>query len=336
MFDSVRRRVRRGTAGAASVCLIAMAAGASAGTLDDQARALASAFKKPAVVPAPAYNPPNDLKIDLGQRLFHDETLSVDGVTSCATCHRPDHGFEEPVAVGTAAHGGSSGRHTPTLWAVAFAPHFGWTGRKPTLEAAVLSGFANSHGLGGDLSPIAAAVRDRPVLRDLAEQAFPGRAPGSDAAVLAIAAFMRTLTGGDSAFDAWLAGDAEAMDAASKRGFVLFNTKARCAACHGGWTFSDYALHDIGLQQRGPDDPTRVKTPTLRDIANRAPYLHDGRAPDLAAVIQHYVAGRRPRASVHSVIEPLGLSDDDQKDLIAFLETLTEPLINPKLNLSTN
>jgi cytochrome c peroxidase len=114
----------------------------------------------------------------------------------------------------------------------------------------------------------------------------------------------------------------------------LFNGKANCAACHNGWAFTDSSFHDIGRAHnddhgRGELFPNSVtlryafKTPTLRDVARRAPYMHDGSVPTLAAVIDLYDRGGIERPSRASDIYPLGLTDGEKADLISFLETLT-------------
>ena len=132
-----------------------------------------------------------------------------------------------------------------------------------------------------------------------------------------------------------MAGDDAAISSSAKRGFALFNGKAHCASCHSGWAFTDGSFHDIGTATgddigRGALFPTSVKlryafkTPTLRDVARRAPYMHDGSVPDLAGVIALYNKGGIDRPSRSELIRPLGLSEQDQLDLIAFLKTLTE------------
>jgi cytochrome c peroxidase len=114
----------------------------------------------------------------------------------------------------------------------------------------------------------------------------------------------------------------------------LFNGKANCAACHSGWAFTDASFHDIGVGQnndigRGTLFPNSVmlryafKTPTLRDVARRAPYMHDGSVPTLAAAVDLYDRGGIERPSRDPEIRPLGLTDGEKADLIAFLETLT-------------
>ncbi len=151
---------------------------------------------------------------------------------------------------------------------------------------------------------------------------------------MALATFERGIVSAEAPFDRWAAGDEQAIGAPAKRGFELFNGKGRCAGCHSGWAFSDASFHDIGVAQgadigRGKLFPTSVKllyafkTPTLRDVARRAPYMHDGSVPTLDAAIELYNHGGIKRPSLSELIRPLSLTDGEKSDLVAFLETLT-------------
>ena len=156
-----------------------------------------------------------------------------------------------------------------------------------------------------------------------------------------IATFERTLQSGWSDFDDWIAGDEQAISAAAKRGFELFSGKANCSSCHKGWAFTDHDFHDIGLatEDVGRDaiDSSELlyrhafKTPTLRNISLRAPYMHHGELDSLKAVLHHYNSGGIQRDSLSPIMRPLGLNDEEIHELIAFLNTLTEN----ELNVST-
>jgi cytochrome c peroxidase len=139
-------------------------------------------------------------------------------------------------------------------------------------------------------------------------------------------------------------GDSQAVSEAAKRGFVLFNDKANCAVCHAGWRMSDDGFHDIGLPDadrgRAAVAPGIVqlehafKTPTLRNIKQRAPYMHDGSMASLEAVIDHYDHGFEHRASLDTQMHPLGLTSTQKSDLLAFLDSLTSvdaPAVVPVL-----
>jgi cytochrome c peroxidase len=163
--------------------------------------------------------------------------------------------------------------------------------------------------------------------------AFPADGVTGDNIARAIATFERTVVSGLAPFDAWIDGDEKAISDAAKRGFVLFNGKARCADCHTGWNFTDNKFHDIGLDTddlgRGKLVPGEkmmkhaFKTPSLRDISQRAPFMHNGSVADLEAVMVHYVSGGVERGSRSPLIKPLGLSAEEIASVVEFMKTLT-------------
>jgi cytochrome c peroxidase len=147
-----------------------------------------------------------------------------------------------------------------------------------------------------------------------------------------VAAFERTLEPGVAPFDRWVAGDEAAIPESAKRGFALFTGKAACFACHSGWRFTDDQFHDIGTtttdQGRGREvkDATlnfAFKTPTLRSVALRAPYMHNASVATLADVVRHYEKGGIDRPSRSPLLLPLQLTEPERRDLVAFMETLT-------------
>jgi cytochrome c peroxidase len=150
----------------------------------------------------------------------------------------------------------------------------------------------------------------------------------------ALATFERSIVSGEAPFDRWIKGEETAIGDSAKRGFDLFNGKAHCQSCHSGWAFTDSSFHDIGTAKdddigRGKLFPTSVKlryafkTPTLRDVARRGPYMHNGSVATLQEVIDLYDRGGIDRPSRSERIFPLHLSPSEKSDLIAFLQTLT-------------
>jgi len=147
---------------------------------------------------------------------------------------------------------------------------------------------------------------------------------------------VRTIVSGDSAYDRFVAGDAGALDARACRGFDLFRTRARCTSCHAGPLLSDEQFHNTGVAWRsgtltdeGRSRITRVradrgafKTPTLRDVARTAPYMHDGSLATLDAVVEFYAAGGTPNPELDREIVRLDLSVAEGRDLAAFLRSL--------------
>ncbi len=239
-----------------------------------------------------------------------------------------------PLAVGDARH--PLALKTPTLLNVAWLDRLGWDGRFHSLEQVTFAPVVASANMNMSESGVIARVATIPdYVRGFAA-AFDDGAITRKNIEMAIATYERSIVSADAPFDRWIKGDESAIDAAAKRGFEIFNGKGRCAECHSGWAFTDGSFHDIGVAKdddigRGRLFPTSVKlrhafkTPTLRDVARRAPYMHDGSVPTLEAVIDLYDKGGIARPSRSELIRPLGLTAGEKADLIAFLRTLTSP-----------
>jgi cytochrome c peroxidase len=175
-------------------------------------------------------------------------------------------------------------------------------------------------------------VRSAPEYVAKFNAALSGKPVDIDTIAQAVAAFERTLEPGIARFDLWVGGDEAAISESAKRGFSLFTGKAGCAACHSGWRFTDDQFHDIGTtttdQGRGREvkDPTlnfAFKTPTLRSVALRAPYMHNASIATLADVVRHYEKGGIDRPSRSLLLQPIELTETERGDLVAFMETLT-------------
>ena len=178
-------------------------------------------------------------------------------------------------------------------------------------------------------------VRSNPIYAAKFEKALPGAPVNLDAIAVAIAAFERTLEPGIAPFDRWIEGDEQAISDSAKRGFALFNTtKSMCFTCHTGWRFTDDKFHDIGTTTtdlgRGrvvKDDEEMkyaFKTPTLRSVSVRPPYMHNASQATLHDVMRHYEKGGIDRPSRSPLMMAIQLTDQERNDLIAFMETLTE------------
>jgi cytochrome c peroxidase len=162
---------------------------------------------------------------------------------------------------------------------------------------------------------------------------FPQEGVTGDTIAKAIATFERTVVASHAPFDEWVEGNENAVSDSAKRGFKLFVGKAACAGCHSGWNFTDNAFHDIGVSKtdpgRGAIEPDNVlaqfafKTPSLRDVAQRAPYFHNGEAATLDAVMDHYIVGGIQRPSMSPKMAPVALTGAEVDDIIAFMRSLT-------------
>ena len=270
-----------------------------------------------AFIPAPEQNPITLEGARLGRQLFFDKRLSRDGTISCATCHDPAYAFADarPVAIGIQGQRGT--RRTPRLANRAYGRSFFWDGRAPTLEDQVAGPIENPLEMN---LPLADAAR-RTGLTGLALRR-------------ALATYVRTILSGDSPYDRYLAGQRDALTAAARAGLQLFRGKAGCFTCHLGTNLTDERFHNTGLAAQYPDagrftvtarpaDRGAFKTPSLRDVARAAPYMHDGSLATLDEVIDHYDRGGRRQENLDREIHPLDLTYAEKQDLKAFLESLT-------------
>jgi cytochrome c peroxidase len=202
----------------------------------------------------PPGNPPTAEKVELGQTLFFDTRLSTDGSVSCATCHDPAHGFADPRGEATSAGvGGAVGtRNAPTVLNAAFLASQFWDGREPTLEAQAVQPLINpiEHGF-VDHPAVVEQLRGLDDYRPLFSKAFGSEEVTIDRVGQALATFERTLISLDAPIDRFLTGDEDAISASAKRGWELFNGKARCNTCHGRIDvlpfFTDDLFHNIGV-----------------------------------------------------------------------------------------
>jgi len=306
---------------------------------------------------APAQQPQSfgqpTLRIELGRKLFFDPRLSADGSTACASCHDPAHGWADGrrVAVGLIRGGvGRPGtRNTPSIINAAFTdgPQF-WDMRARSLNDQATQPITNPIEMGNQtLGQVIGRLDNIAGYRPLFAEAFgsPGASPARLAA--AIEAFERTLASFDAPIDRYLAGDETALAGAARRGFALARA-ANCFDCHKPPLYTDGLVHNVGVSLRSgntaggrPDNgraaivgggPNNInvrafKTPTLREIARTAPYMHDGSLSTLADVVEHFNAGGRfvrgGQAQVDPLVDarvrPLGLTATQQQDLVTFL-----------------
>jgi cytochrome c peroxidase len=296
---------------------------------------LKAAYRREPAIPFPDDNRHTEERERLGRTLFFDPRLSGSGVVSCATCHNPALAWGDglPRAVG---YGQQLARRTPTILNLAWADRLFWDGRAASLEEQALGPIQAPDEMNMPLDRALGTLRGIPGYRAMFERAYPGEGITGATVGKAIATFERTVVSGSAPFDEWVAGRASAISASAERGFVLFNTKANCAKCHTGWSFTDHGFHDLGMKDGDRGRGVHLaglermqhafKTPTLRNVDGRAPYMHDGSLATLEDVVDYYDRGgdaRRP--SLSEDMRPLGLSAEEKRDLVAFLGTLTSP-----------
>lgn len=290
-------------------------------------------YKRPNVIKFPKDNPYTPEKAELGKKLFFDTRLSAGNLLSCASCHSPAFGWGDGQPTGVGNHMKKLGRRSPSIINAAYGQVFMWDGRAGTLEEQALGPIQADVEMGMPLPELLQRLNAIPEYKRLFEVAMPGKGITSDAIAKAIATYERTVVSARSSFDAWVEGDNKAISEEAKKGFVLFNTKAQCSNCHSGWNFTDDSFHDIGLKSedigRGKflkeivKAQQAFKTPGLREISLRGPYMHDGSVPTLEAVIEHYDHAGVSRDSRSDLIKPLALSAQEKHDLVEFAKTLT-------------
>jgi cytochrome c peroxidase len=290
-------------------------------------------YQRPYAVPHPADNAPSPARIELGRRLFFDPRLSGSNWISCGTCHNPGLAWGDGLAKGIGHGMQQLGRRTPTVLNTAWASSLFWDGRAATLEEQALGPITSPGEMNMDMNGMLDKIKAVKGYRELFAEAYPKEPIADKTVAKAIAAYERTVVSANAPFDDWVNGDDDAMSAAAKRGFVVFNGKGNCAACHSTWRFTDDSFHDIGVP--GEDigrgkflklDTMQFafKTPTLRNVDQRAPYMHDGSEGTLEEVIELYdKGGRAKRPSLSPEMKPLNLTADEKRDLVAFLHALT-------------
>ncbi|MEM9803099.1 MAG: cytochrome c peroxidase [Planctomycetota bacterium] len=321
-------------------------------------------FALDAPVPAPASNPITEEKAALGRLLFFDPILSATGDVACATCHLPTFAFADGIDL-TIGVGGTgvgpdrvpgtefphAGRNSQSLLNVAFnglrsndsgidpstAPMF-WDNRTFGLEAQVLEPIASDAEMRGSTLLEEEAVpealeRLRGITEyvDLFEDVFGPGGIDDERLSFALATYVRTLVVRNSPFDRFQRGDENALTPEERRGMNIFHD-AECSECHSGPMLSDYSLMTIGVAPH-PDRATidggggtfNFRTPSLRNVALTAPYMHNGTLATLEEVVEFYSDGFSLHPNVSGTdIEPADLGFADRQALVAFMEALTD------------
>jgi cytochrome c peroxidase len=285
----------------------------------------------------------------LGQRLFHDTRLSGTGGTACASCHEPNVAFADPRQVSQSDGGQLGRRNAPSLINAGLLPALMWDGRFRSLEQQAFSPFARGE-MGIDIFEAERRLNSDPEYLHLFRVALNSR-PSANGMAIALAAYQRTLISEESRFDRFIRNNgAGTFTALELDGFLLFEGKAGCSNCHltrtpanhrvsGLRLFTDLGFHNLGIGFAAgrfgdlgryrvtgmQSDLGAFRTPSLRNVAVTAPYMHDGSLPTLEDVIDFYDAGGRPNPFLSPFIRPLYLEDYEKAALVAFLQTLTDP-----------
>ena len=271
-------------------------------------------------MPVPDASPLTRETVALGRRLFFDKQLSGDRRRSCATCHDPKHAFSDGRVRALDVSGAPLRRHAPAIVNRGYGRAFFWDGRADTLEQQVLQPIFN---------PLELALSEAELIRRTRLQ------PAQVAA--ALASYVRTIRSGDSPFDRYVAGRLDALTSLQKTGLQVFRGKGNCTACHVGPNFTDERFHNTGLAWRDGEwldngrfavsgvarDRGAFKTPTLRDVARTAPYMHDGSLATLDEVVEFYSNGGRANPGLDPEMRARQFTPDDTRALVAFLTALS-------------
>lgn len=292
-------------------------------------------------MPIPSYNPMTVEGVALGRKLFYDNLLSANNSMNCGSCHQLRNYFvDSNLAHSTGIDGIAGTRNAMPLFNIGWAKNFFWDGGAADLETQVIGPITNPIEMHETMDNVVSKLQNHPEYPSLFKKAFGTDQISSKYIMYAIAQFERTLISGDSKFDRWIAGK-EALTAEEQRGLEIYlnENKGDCAHCHAyGSTFTDFEYRNTGLDSIPVDkgralitlistDEGKFKTPSLRNIAMTAPYMHDGRFKTLRECIDHYNTGFKYTKNLAAELlpKPKGrMSEQDINDLMAFLRTLTD------------
>ncbi len=295
----------------------------------------------------PRDNPLTEERVALGSRLFRERALSRDGSVSCASCHREAAGLSDSRRFSTGVDGRVGSRRAMGLFDLAWKTSYFWDGRARSLREQVRAPIEDHAEMDETLERVAAKLAADPAYPALFRAAFGEPEITAEKLALALENYLLTLTSPPAKFDRVLAGQASFTES-ERRGFELFVTEyeprtgqrgADCFHCHGGPLFTDHQFHNNGLSDERGDagrfrvtaleaDRGKFATPSLRNVARRGPYMHDGRFGTLEEVVAHYdhALTRSPTLDPNLAKHPesgLHLSAEDQAALVAFLKTLS-------------
>lgn len=309
--------------------------------------------------PLAEITPPDPAKVELGKALFFDRRLSGDGTVSCAVCHIPDEAFAEKQKISSAYPTNKHWRHTESLLNVAYLDVFFWDGRSRSLEQQAFQPLHSPFEMNLNPHYLVAKLREIPEYQQLFQKAWGGGV-SLERIVGSLASFQQTLLVRNSPFDRYLAGDKQALSAAALRGAeIFFGKRGGCSRCHSGSLLTDQKFYNIGvaelpelisdpqhrtsrnffLEEQGLEPMERdpgyyvvsrrskdmgaFRTPPLRQVAETAPYMHNGSLASMTELIEFFNRGGGSDSNKTSLLQPLGLSSSEKQDLEAFLQSLT-------------
>ncbi|HEY6546593.1 MAG TPA: cytochrome c peroxidase [Vicinamibacteria bacterium] len=332
-----------------AVLMAAVTLAAGSAAAQDAAYKLPKGLEDQELAPVPADNPLTAGKIKLGEQLFFDKRLSKTKEMSCETCHVPEKGWTDNLALSPKFDGSMNVRHSPTLYGAGFYPDLYWDGRAKGLEAQILAAWKGQ--MGADPDAVAKDLEAIPAYKAAFERELGGP-PSGDRIVKALASFVRTIHAGDTPWDRM---DPKTRDKSpAGRGFHVFSKVAQCTLCHLPPVLSDTLFHNVGVgvkaekpdlgrgkiladaaakanQPAPPEAQTlqsAFKTPSLRGVGLTWPYFHDGQAKGLEEAVDAMIKGGTPNPQLDEKLKPAKLSAKERADLLTFLKAIT-PEVKP-------
>lgn len=305
----------------------------------------------------PPDNPTTEEGLALGRALFFDPLLSADSTVSCSTCHLPELAFTDRQPISVGINGRLGRRNAPGLTNVGYLHQtLFWDGRADNLETQALHPVADPNEMGGSWQLMISKLRRHPVYWPQFERAFGLKELSElnpDYVGKALAQYQRSLISSDSKYDRVQRGEATFTEEEALGNAIFFDLAdepnagkyaeiptGECAHCHIPPHFTNQLFSNNGLDEanslddfkdpgRGPIsgskyDNGKFRVPSLRNVALTGPYMHDGRFNSLKEVVDHYDAGGKYAENKDPNIIPLGLSPDQHRALVAFLQTLTD------------
>lgn len=298
-------------------------------------------FVQPEGWPEPVYqfagNKPTAAGFQLGRKLFFEKALSRDGSVSCASCHAQQNGYAQADALSIGAGGVKGKRNALPLFNLAWNKSFMWDGGINHLEVQPLGPITNGAEMNNTLAQVVKMLSVSTDYKVHFYNIFGDSAITGQRILKTLAQYLVVFESFNSKYDKYVRNEQGGiMSAQELRGLQLF--RRQCASCHTEPLFSNYSFQNTGLaadlilQDKGrmnitqnPRDSLKFKVPSLRNIARTAPYMHDGRFGTLQQVLDHYTNGIAQSPTLAEELrKPMLLSAQDKRDIIAFLQTLTD------------
>ncbi len=289
-------------------------------------------------VAVPDDNPMSEAKVELGKLLYFDPRLSVDGTISCATCHDPAMAWAEHRRTSLGVHKQEGPRNAPTVLNTAYLQAQFWDGRAKDLEEQALGPIENPIEMGMKMPMVIDKLKNIEGYKRRFQEVF-GTDVTKDGIAKAIAAFERTILSGNSPYDKYQAGDKNALNETQRRGMDAFMNKGQCSICHTPPIFSNSRYYNagVGMDKAEPDigrkevtgkdrDLGAFRVPHLREVANTAPYFHDGSEKTLAGAVRLMARGGQDNPNLSIILKSVRmaeLTDQDISDIVDFLKTLS-------------